>query len=142
MKTKILVLAAFGLTFAVGVLTGAIMVREYGRPASPWTRRDRDPGRHRPLQLEMLQSQLNLSEKQRAQVGEIISAYHERLRNHFSQIRPQSQQIIREMTMQIDSVLAPEQRLKFHEAFPFPPPFRKMPYRSRRPLDDSLAGKF
>jgi len=142
MKTKILVLAAFALTFAVGVLSGAIMVREYGRPASPWTRREHDPDRHRPLQLETLKSQLNLSEKQSQRVAEIISTHHERLRNHFSQIRPQSHQIIKEMTMQIDSVLTPEQRLKFHEAFPFPPPFWKMPHRPRRAPDDSLEKEF
>lgn len=137
MKTKILVLAAFVLTFAVGVLTGAIMVREYGHPTSPWARRERDPDRHGPLQLEMLQSRLNLSEKQSARVAEIIAAHHERLRNHFSQIRPQAHQIIKEMTVQIDSVLTPEQRLKFHEAFPFPPPFGKMPYRPRRAPHDT-----
>lgn len=142
MKTKILVLAAFALTFAVGVLTGALMVRENGRPASPWTRRERTPEQHGPLQLEMLQSRLNLSEKQSAQVAEIIAAHHERLRNHFSQIRPQAHEIIKEMTAQIDSVLTPEQRVKFHAAFPFPPPFRKMPYRSRRAPDDSLEEKF
>jgi len=142
MKTKILVIAAFALTFAAGVLTGAIMIREYGRPSLPRARLEHDPGRHRPLQLEKLQSQLNLSEKQSQRVAEIISTHHERLRNHFSQIRPQSHQIIKEMTMQIDSVLTPEQRQKFHEAFPFPPPFWKMPYRPRRAPHDSLAGRF
>jgi len=142
MKTKILVLAAFALTFAVGVLTGALLVREYDHSASPLTRRERVPDRHGPLQLEMLQSRLNLSEKQSARVAEIISAHHERLRNHFSQIKPQSHQIIKEMTVQIDSVLTPEQRLKFHEAFPVPPPFGKMPHRPRRAPDDSLEKKF
>jgi len=39
-------------------------------------------------------------------------------------------------------VLTPEQRLKFHEAFPFPPPFGKMPRRPRRAPDDSLEKKF
>lgn len=142
MKTKILVLAAFVLTFAVGVLTGALVVRDNSRPASPWARRERIPDLHGPLQVEMLQSRLNLSEKQRAQVAEIISTHHERLRNHFSQIRPQSHQIIKEMTAQIDSVLTPEQRLKFHEAFPFPPPFWKKQHRPRRPPVDSLEKKF
>lgn len=142
MKTKISVIAAFVLTFAAGVLTGAIALREYGRPSGLRPRLERDAGRHRPLQLEMLQMQLNLSPAQSQQVGEIIAAHHERLRNHFSRIRLQAHEIIKDMTAQIDSVLTPEQRVKFHEAFPFPPPFRKLPYHPRRAPGDSLEARF
>ena len=142
MKTKILVIAAFVLTFAAGVLTGAIALREYNRPPAPRARLERETDRPRPLQLETLQAQLNLSATQSQRVGEIIATHHERLRKHFSAMRPQSHQIIKEMTMQIDSVLTPEQRQKFHANFPFPPPFWKMPHRSRRALHDSLTEKF
>jgi len=142
MKTKILVIAAFALTFAAGVLTGAIALREYGRPSAPRARLEHDADRHRPLQLETLQAQLNLSAAQSQRVGEIIAAHHERLRKHFSGMRPQSHQIIKNMTMQIDSVLTPEQRQKFRANFQFPPPFWKMPHRSRRAPSDSLAEKF
>ncbi len=142
MKTKILVIAAFVLTFAAGVLTGAIALREYNRPPAPRARLERETDRPRPLQLETLQAQLNLSATQSQRVGEIIAAHHDRLRRHFNAMRPQSHQIIKEMTMQIDSVLTPEQRQKFHATFPFPPPFWKMPHRPRRASHDSLAEKF
>lgn len=142
MKTKILVIAAFVLTFAAGVLTGAIALREYNRPPAFRAHLERESGRPRPLQLEVLQAQLNLTPTQSQQVGDIIAANHERLRKHFSAMRPQSHQIIKEMTMQIDSVLTPEQRLKFHEAFPFPPPLWKKPHRLRRNLQDSLDAGF
>ena len=142
MKTKILVITAFVLTFATGVLTGAIALREYGRPSEPRARLERETGRHRPLQLETLQMQLNLNAAQSQQVSEIIAAHHERLRKHFSAMRPQSHQIIKEMTAQIDSVLTPEQRQKFHANFLFPPPFRKMPHHPRRSPHDSLDKNF
>lgn len=142
MKTKILVTAAFVLTFAAGVLTGAIALREYRYPPPSRARLEHEPGRPRPLQLETLQAQLNLSATQSQRVGEIIATHHDQLRKHFSEMRPQSHQIIKEMTMQIDSVLTPEQRQKFHANFSFPPPFWKLPRRSRRAPHDSLAEKF
>lgn len=142
MKTKILVIAAFVLTFAAGVLTGAIALREYSRPPAPRARAELEAGRPRPLQLETLQAQLNLSAAQRQRVGEIIATHHEQLRKHFSEMRPVGHQIIKEMTMQIDSVLTPEQRQKFRANFQFPPPFWKMPHRSRRAPHDSLNDEF
>jgi len=136
MKTKILVIAAFLLTFAAGVLTGAIVVREYGRHPPPWARLEHEPGRRPHLHWETLKSQLNLSEAQSRQVAEIIDEHQEKLRRHLGQAHP----IIKEMTTQIDSVLTPEQRQKFRKEIP--PPFWKMPHRPRKMPHDSLGGRF
>jgi Spy/CpxP family protein refolding chaperone len=142
MKSKFLVVAAFVLTFAAGVLTGAIVVREYSRPLPPWGRMEHEPRQHPPMRSEALKSQLHLSEAQSQKVAEIIAGHEERLRKHLGQMRPLSHQILKEMTMQIDSVLTPEQRMKFREAFPLPPPFRKMPPRPWPTLKDSSHVRF
>ncbi|MDZ7362596.1 MAG: hypothetical protein ONB46_18010 [candidate division KSB1 bacterium] len=141
MKTKIWVVAAFVLTFAAGVLTGALVVREYGQPPAPSLRQEHEPRRPRPTRWEILKSQLNLSQTQSQQVAAIVKRHEERLRKQFSQIRPMSHQIIREMTAEIDSVLTPEQRVKFRENFA-EPPFWKKPHRSRKVPNDSLREKF
>jgi Spy/CpxP family protein refolding chaperone len=141
MKTKIWVVSAFVLTFAAGVLTGAIIVREYSRPLPPRMRAEYEPGRRRPPRWEALKSQLNLSEAQSQQVAKIVARHEEQLRQHFSRIQPFSHEIVREMTMQIDSVLTPEQRRKFHEEI-LPPPLWRMPHRSRKAPNDSLGVRF
>jgi Spy/CpxP family protein refolding chaperone len=141
MKTKIWVVAAFVLTFAAGVLTGALVVGEYGRSMPPWARQEHEPRRPRPMRWEVLKFQLNLSETQSQQVAEIVKRHEQRLRKQFSEIRPMSHQIIKEMAAEIDSVLTPEQRVKFRENFA-EPPFWKKPYRSRKMPTDSLREKF
>lgn len=137
MKTKVWVVAAFVLTFAAGVLTGGILVWQYGQKERPWSRFGRELERHRPLHMEALKSLLNLSDAQSQQIAEILAKHQEQFRQHLDQMRPLSHQILKNMTAQIDSVLTPEQRQKFHQAFP-PPPFGKMPSWKRRPLNDSL----
>lgn len=138
MKTKVWVVAAFVLTFAAGVLTGGILIRQYGQTERPPSRFGRDFERHRPLHMEGLKSLLNLSETQSQQIAKILAEHQEQFRQHIDQMRPLSHQILKNMTTQIDSVLTPEQRQKFHQAFA-PPPFGKMPYWKRRPLNDSLG---
>jgi Spy/CpxP family protein refolding chaperone len=139
-KEKFFVIAAFVLTFAAGVLTGAIVVRQFGGPLSMRPRMAHEPGRPpRGFMLEMLKPRLNLDETQSQEVAQIVATYEEKLRQHFSQMRPQSSQIIRQMAAEIDSVLTPEQRQKFHEQFP---PLWKMPHRPRRTLGDSMKARF
>jgi Spy/CpxP family protein refolding chaperone len=120
MKEKILVGAAFVLTFAVGVLTGAIIVREFARPPFPPVASWRAGERPMPMPLRVLEERLNLSEAQHRQVVAIVEKYQEQLRQHMSQVRPQTHQIIQQMRREIDSVLTPEQREKFHREFPLP----------------------
>jgi Spy/CpxP family protein refolding chaperone len=140
MKEKFFVIAAFVLTFAAGVLTGALVVRQFGAPPPMRPRTAHEPGRPpRGFMVEMLKPRLNLSETQSQEVAQIIAKYEEQLRQHFRQMRPQSSQIIRQMAAEIDSVLTPEQRQKFHQEFP---PLWKMPHRPRKTLGDSMRAKF
>ncbi|MDZ7304540.1 MAG: periplasmic heavy metal sensor [candidate division KSB1 bacterium] len=120
MKEKIFVIAAFVLTFAVGVLTGALVVREFSHPPLPPSRMGYEMGRHRPITSKELGAKLNLSKEQRQQVQQIIAKHQQQLRKHLSQMRPTSRQIFKQMVAEIDSVLTPEQREKFHRDFPMP----------------------
>jgi len=142
MQAKIFVVAAFVLTFAVGVLTGALIVRNFGHPEPPpWTKMDKHHlERHEPVRIEILKSRLNLNETQSQQIAAIIAKHDKQLRQHFGQIRFSSRQIFKQMTVEIDSVLTPEQRQKFHAAFPLP--IWKAPHRSRRAPEDSLEARF
>lgn len=140
MKEKFFIIAAFILTFAAGVLTGAIVVRQFGGPPPMRPRMAHEPGRPpRGFMLEMLKPRLNLDETQSREVAQIIAKYEEKLREHFSRMRPQSNQIIRQMAAEIDSVLTPEQRQKFHQEFP---PLWRMPHWPRRAREDSMRARF
>ncbi len=139
MKEKLFVIAAFVLTFAAGVFTGALVLRQFGGPPPLRPRMAHEPGRPRGFMLEMLKPRLNLSEVQSQAVAQIIAKYEEQLRQHFRQTRPQAHQIIRQMTTEIDSVLTPEQRQKFHQSFPL---LGMMPPWSRQAREDSMRGEF
>jgi Spy/CpxP family protein refolding chaperone len=139
MKEKFFVIAAFVLTFAAGVLTGALVVRQFGGPPPLRPRMAHEPGRPRGFMLEMLKPRLNLSDAQSRAVEQIIAKYEEQLRQHFRQTRPQAHQIIRQMTAEIDSVLTPEQRQKFRQEIPM---MRKMPLWPRQPREDSMKARF
>ncbi len=139
MREEFFVIAAFVLTFAAGVVTGALVLRQFGGPPPMRSRMAHEPGRPHGFMLEKLKPRLNLSEAQSQAVEEIIAKYEEQLRQHFRQTRPQAHQIIRQMTMEIDSVLTPEQRQKFHQEIPM---MRKMPPWPRRAREDSTRGDF
>jgi hypothetical protein len=121
------------VTFAAGVLTGAIMMREFAGPPHrpPGMGRRYSPERHRALTLEALKNRLNLSETQSQEVQQILAEHQQQLRRHFERMRPQSRRIFEELTKDIENVLTPEQRQKFHEEFPLlwkmpgPPPLAK-----------------
>lgn len=143
MQAKAFVVAAFVLTFAAGVLTGALVVRKLSPPAPPWARMgDRPSGRNPapPLRMEVLKSQLNLDAAQSQQVAEILARGHEQLRQNFGQLQLSSHQVFKQMAAEIDSVLTPEQRQKFHAEFPLPH-WKKL-RRSRRMPADSFDVKF
>ena len=136
-KEKIFVVAAFMLTFAAGVLTGAIMMREFAEPP-PFRQgmgRHRSPERHRALTLEALKNRLNLSEAQTEEVQQILAEHQKKLRRHFDQMRPQSRRLFKQLTNDIENVLTPEQREKFHEEFPL---LWKMPGPPPPAKEDSL----
>jgi Spy/CpxP family protein refolding chaperone len=139
MKDKFFVIAAFVLTFAAGVFTGALVLRQFGGPPPMRPRMAHEPGRPRGFMLEKLKPRLNLSATQSQAVEQIIAKYEEQLRQHFRQTRPQAHQIIRQMTAEIDSVLTPEQRQKFYQEIPLR---WKMPPRPRGALSDSMDAEF
>jgi Spy/CpxP family protein refolding chaperone len=144
MQAKVFVVAAFVLTFAAGVLTGALIVRKLSPPAPPWARMGEHPsGRNPappPLRMEILKSQINLDATQSQRIAEIITRGHEQLRQNFGQLRLSSHQVFKQMAAEIDSVLTPEQRQKFHAEFPLPH-WKKL-RRPRRMPEDSLDAKF
>lgn len=127
MKDKIWIVAAFVLTFAVGVLVGAIIVRNFGPPppfaAAPF---GQPGGRYFPRHeerppipsVEMLQQQLDLDETQQQQVAGIVEKYREQFQEHFRQIHPTMQGMIMQMRTEIEGVLKPEQLEKFRREFP------------------------
>ncbi len=139
MKEKFFVIAAFVLTFAAGVFTGALVLRQFGGPPPLRPRMALEPGRPRGFMLEKLKPRLNLSDAQSQAVEQIIAKYEEQLRQHFRQTRPQAHQIIRQMTAEIDSVLTPEQREKLRQEIPM---MWKMPPRPRRAQGDSMMDEF
>lgn len=127
MKDKIWIVTAFVLTFAVGVLVGAIIVRNFG-PPPPFAAVsfDQPGGRHfsrheewSPIpSVEMLHRQLGLNETQQQQVAGIVEKYREQFQEHFRQIHPTMQAIIMQMRAEIEGVLKPEQLEKFRREFP------------------------
>lgn len=126
MKEKIWIVAAFVLTFAVGVLTGALIVRNFG-PAPFAPMRMGEKGiRHFPMagerapipSVEMLQRQLDLDEAQQEQVANIVEKYREQFQEHFRQVHPIMQGLLGEMRGEIENVLRPEQLEKFRREFP------------------------
>lgn len=139
MKEKFFVIAAFLLTFAAGVFTGALVLRQFGGPPPLLPRMAHEPGRPRGFMLEKLKPRLNLSDEQSHAVEQIIAKYEEQLRQHFRQTRPRAHQIIRQMATEIDSVLTPEQRQKWHQEIPR---IWQMPPWPRRAREDSVRGEF
>jgi len=140
MKEKALVIVAFVLTFAAGVLTGALVVRQFSPPGPPqWARQEKKFDRPHLLPMEVLKSKLLLSDEQGQKIAAIIGKHEKQLHEHFSQIRPDSRQIVQNMTAKIDSVLTPEQRQQFRAQFPL---LGKMPHGHRKAFGDSSKGRF
>ncbi len=126
MKDKIWIVAAFVLTFAAGVLVGAIVVRNFGPPPfamAPFgnaegRRFPRHEGRPALPSVDMLQKQLGLDEAQQQQVAVIVEKYRGQFQEHFRQIHPTMQGLLHEMRGEIENVLTPEQLEKFRREFP------------------------
>ncbi len=145
MKDKVWVAAAFVLTFAAGVLVGAIIVRHFGAPRLPMApfseRGDKDfpmHGERPPLpSLDMLQSQLALNEAQQEQVAIIVEKYRQEMLQHVGRIRPAMHDMLGKMRMEIESVLTPEQLEKFRREFPRP----ERRFGRRYAPRDSMPGK-
>lgn len=127
MKDKAWVVAAFVLTFAAGVLVGAIIVRHYGPPPFAMGRSGEPGGEKRfskrgerfPIpSLKMLQEQLDLTEAQQQQVSAIVEKHREQMHEHLSKFRPATHELIIQMRAEIESVLTTEQLEKFRREFP------------------------
>ncbi|MDZ7343736.1 MAG: hypothetical protein ONA90_04415 [candidate division KSB1 bacterium] len=113
MKEKIFVVGAFVLTFAAGVLTGALVVREFAVPPLPPTDMPRAGGRELGIPLNFLHRRLDLTEMQRQQINAIVKKYQEQIRDHLQQARPWMHDTMQQMRREIESVLTPEQREKY-----------------------------
>jgi Spy/CpxP family protein refolding chaperone len=127
MKQNILVTAAFVLTFAAGVLTGAFLVREFAAPPPEFERGFGRPGpgmaarpRH---DLEELQKRLDLNDAQRQQIALLLGKYRDQLVQHFKQVRQPVDALMRQMREETEQILTPEQREKFRHS---PKPFDRL----------------
>jgi hypothetical protein len=126
MKDKIWIVAAFVLTFAAGVLVGALVVRHFGPPSFAMAPLGRTVGGYFPRHegrspipsVEMLQRRLGLDETQQQQVAGIVEKYRGQFQEHFRQIHPTVQGLIAQMRGEIETVLRPEQLEKFRREFP------------------------
>jgi Spy/CpxP family protein refolding chaperone len=117
MKEKIFVAAAFVLTFAAGVLTGAIIVREFAGPPFPPMDMPRAGERELGMSLKALQRRLDLNETQRRQVAAIVEKYQAQIHDHLKSTRPRIHELMQQMRIEIESVLTPEQREKYNKQF-------------------------
>lgn len=126
MKDKFWIAAAFVLTFAAGVLVGAIVVRQFGPPPFAMLPFGDRSARHFPMHgekpplpsLGALQRQLDLNEAQQQQVAAIVEKFRERFEQNFRQFRPAMHEVITQMRLEIENVLTPEQLEKFRREFP------------------------
>jgi len=145
MKEKAWIVAAFVLTFAAGVLVGAIIVRRLGPPlfaigefGEPDERRFPMHGERPPLpSLEMLERQLKLNEAQQRQVAAIVERHRAQMHEHLSKIRPATHELLNELRAEIESVLTPEQLEKFRREFPR----RERRFGSKHAPRDSMLEK-
>lgn len=145
MKEKIWIAAAFVLTFAAGVLVGAIIVRNFGTPPFALPRFGNPGARHFPRHgerppipsVEMLQKQLGLDEAQHRQVADIVEKYRGQFQEHFRQIHPTVQGLLTQMRGEIETVLTPEQLEKFRREFPR----RERRFGSKHAPRDSMLEK-
>lgn len=115
MKQNFWVIAAFVLTFAAGVLTGAIVVRQFGPPFPPFERgmvRPRMDPRPFP-NLKELQRRMALSAAQREQIAAIFAKYRGQIQEHLRQVRPPMHELMHQMRAEIEQILTPEQREQF-----------------------------
>ena len=137
MKQSFLVIAAFVLTFAAGVLTGALVVRQFASPPPPFELRPGRPGMgpERLFDLNELQKRLDLNDTQRQQIAAVLDKYRDQIEQHVKQVRPPMHELFRGMRDEIERILTPEQREKFRQ----PPPHfgRRPPPRHERFEQDS-----
>lgn len=139
MKQNFWVVAAFVLTFAAGVLTGAIVVRQFGPSPPPFEqgmmRPRRDP--HAFPNLKELQRRMDFSDAQRQQIAAIFAKYRGQIQVHLRQVRPPMHELMRQMRNEIEQILTPEQRKKFQRMTG--PWGRRSPNRDWPPPDSELA---
>lgn len=117
MKARLVVAGAFVLTFAAGVLTGAILVRQFSRPLQRWEHRPPMGERSFGVPLDFLEKRLDLTPEQSQQIAEIMKKYREQVREHLREVRAPMRELTRQMMGEIDQVLTPEQRERLHAEF-------------------------
>ncbi|NUM74021.1 hypothetical protein HUU40_06650 [candidate division KSB1 bacterium] len=141
MKQNFLVAAAFVLTFAAGVLTGGLLVRQLAGPPPMFEREMRRPpiSRRGMFDVDRMQKHLDLSEAQRREVEAIVEKYRDQIQEHIERVEPPMRELMRGLRAEVEQVLTPEQREKFQRsASPF---WRKSPQRRERFDPDSMSGQ-
>lgn len=137
MKQSFLVAAAFVLTFAAGVLTGGLLVRQLAAPP-PFEREIRRPlmSPRRMFDVDKMQKQLDLSDTQRQHVEAVLKKYREQIQEHLARVEPPMGELMRGLRSEIEQILTPEQREKFQRtASPF---WRRSPRGRGRFEPDSM----
>lgn len=107
-KTTIVAILVLVVTFTAGIAVGVfgshVMMRIHGRgPLSFPTG----------MMVNHLDRRLDLTDKQRAQVEEIVRRHHDAIASMWSQVEPRVRVELEEANDEITRILTPEQRRKF-----------------------------
>jgi Spy/CpxP family protein refolding chaperone len=100
----------FTLTFLLGVIVGAAGVFFYGWYGGRWHR-----GFEKQHMVRRLTRELNLSDAQVQQLGQLIDGSIKRYSELQAQVEPQYRAVGEETRKQIRQILTPEQATKFDE---------------------------
>lgn len=105
-KTVVIATLALVVTFIAGFVTGIAAVRVFHRGG-------RVPPIVEQTLLNRLDRQLDLTDRQRAEIRKIIVQRHDRIERMWANVRPQMRAEIERTNAEIERVLTPEQREKF-----------------------------
>lgn len=109
--TTALAVVALVVTFLAGAVVGAAADRMIQlRRGGPMI-----PPHAGTMMLNRLDRRLDLTDRQREQVGEILRRRHARLNSLWSSVRPEVEQELAAANDEITALLTPEQRKKFEE---------------------------
>ena len=105
--------AAAALLIVGALIAGVVLGVAGDRAYMHWHRPPRAP--HFDRLVEHLDHVLNLTPQQRESVKQIVQSHGSRIEAISTSIRPQMRQEIDSMNADIDKILTPEQRTKFHD---------------------------
>ena len=96
--------------FALGTIAGVFYERHYGeRTVTTST-----PSSSHDAAMSELRNDVGLDDEQIAQVHEILARHHDVVERSWRQLRPEVQNAIRQVHVDIADILRPEQRERFH----------------------------